>query len=270
MLQELTSQFHPTLLCWRKPNLEKVNNTFRTSLRPDDFDVITVPGPLANSNYVKQLTDPLRQQHSSVLYPPAYTTQRDVVWGQRENAVLCIGRTAPSKRLEDNIEIVRRLRERGHKLTLHIAGNNDDDAYFSRISKRAQKLDWVQLHLNLDRHALDQLMHSCRYGVYGMRSEHFGMAVAEMQHAGCLVFVPQLGGCAEVVANPALTFANIFEAVTKFDAALTSVAQRTIHLHQQAPLRARFTPKQFCSEFLGHVNEFLCEENAIPATDNQP
>ena len=41
------------------------------------------------------------------------------------------------------------------------------------------------------------------------------LAVAEMQRAGCLVFVPQHGGCREIVRNPALCFSSTEEAVDK-------------------------------------------------------
>ena len=49
-------------------------------------------------------------------------------------------------------------------------------------------------------------MASHRYGIHGMREEHFGMAPAEMVRAGVIVWVPRGGGQMEIVGRePALT-----------------------------------------------------------------
>ena len=47
------------------------------------------------------------------------------------------------------------------------------------------------------------LMASCRYGIHGMREEHFGMAPAEMAAAGMVVWVPAGGGQTEIVGERA-------------------------------------------------------------------
>ena len=50
-------------------------------------------------------------------------------------------------------------------------------------------------------------MATCRYGIHGMREEHFGMAPAEMVRAGMIVWVPRGGGQVEIVgADPALAY----------------------------------------------------------------
>jgi glycosyltransferase involved in cell wall biosynthesis len=53
-----------------------------------------------------------------------------------------------------------------------------------------------------------------RYGIHGMREEHFGMAPAEMVRAGMIVWVPNGGGQVEIVGDaPRLRFATDDEAV---------------------------------------------------------
>ena len=49
MLQALRDEYRLTLVCWRTLNLEHVNSTFATSLRPEDFDVLPCPARSTNS-----------------------------------------------------------------------------------------------------------------------------------------------------------------------------------------------------------------------------
>ena len=55
-----------------------------------------------------------------------------------------------------------------------------------------------------------------RYGIHGMREEHFGMAPAEMARAGCIVWVPRGGGQMEIVGRePVLMYDSEDDAVEK-------------------------------------------------------
>ena len=60
-----------------------------------------------------------------------------------------------------------------------------------------------------------------RYGLHAMSEEHFGIAVAELQRAGCVTFVPERGGPREIVGeDKRLLFDTDDEAVTKIDRVL--------------------------------------------------
>ena len=360
MLQALRDEYELELLCWRRPNLALINETFGTELRPGDFSVRLVPGQfdqltahlglyaemlrmvimcrhamrfvadfdavvsannevnvgrrmiqyvhyprfmlprpdddlrwynryqwaqslyygfcslaagldashasknltLVNSCYIKRLTDSSLDIDATVLYPPAHIETFDIPFEQRTDSVVCVGRIAPSKRLPDIIEVVGRIREKGHLLRLHIVGNSDHNEHGDYIRDVSARCEWITLHLDLPRDDLAQLLSSCRYGIHGMRGEHFGMAVAEMQQAGCLVFAPDLGGCAEIVANPALTFADSDEAVEKFEAVLTCAEHRERAYLQQREMSGRFTAEGFCSKFRRIVKHFVDEELA--------
>jgi len=109
-----------------------------------------------------------------------------------------------------------------------------------------------------------RLINNCRYGIHGMRREHFGMVVAERQRAGCLVFMPGLGGCAEIVDNPALAFADLDEAVERFDAVLTSETGGSAVRSHQDERAHQFTTNQFCAQLRDHVNAFLHEQLSEP------
>jgi glycosyltransferase involved in cell wall biosynthesis len=60
---------------------------------------------------------------------------------------------------------------------------------------------WVLLHENLSRDELVQLVSNHRYGIHANVDEHFGIAVAEMIKAGCIVFVHNSGGQVEIVGG---------------------------------------------------------------------
>ena len=54
-----------------------------------------------------------------------------------------------------------------------------------------------------------------RFGISGRANEPFGIAVAEMVKAGCIVFVANGGGQVEIVDHPSLIFDDEDEAVDK-------------------------------------------------------
>jgi hypothetical protein len=62
---------------------------------------------------------------------------------------------------------------------------------------------WVSFRHHLPREEVRALIASTRYGIHGMREEHFGMAPAEMVGAGMIVWVPNGGGQVEIVGDEA-------------------------------------------------------------------
>lgn len=75
-----------------------------------------------------------------------------------------------------------------------------------------------------------------RYGIHGMVDEHFGMAVAEMARAGCVVFAHDSGGQREIVADDRLLHASDDDAVRKIERVL---ADRSTQARLREQLRAR-------------------------------
>jgi glycosyltransferase involved in cell wall biosynthesis len=77
-----------------------------------------------------------------------------------------------------------------------------------------------------------------RYGIHGMREEHFGMAPAEMALSGMIVWVPAGGGQMEIVGDePGLVYANDEEAVERITRALSQPSEQDrlrAHLREQA------------------------------------
>jgi glycosyltransferase involved in cell wall biosynthesis len=158
---------------------------------------------LVNSNWTGGKVRERHQIASTTLYPPTPGVFPDVPWAEKENGFVCIGRISPEKNIDKIIDILDNVRTQGHDIHLHVMGSLDNNpGYDDRIRRRAQEnASWVFLNENLSREELVQLVARHRYGIHGMVEEHFGMAVAEMVRAGCIVFVPHGGGQTEIVAG---------------------------------------------------------------------
>lgn len=196
---------------------------------------------LANSewtaNRVRELDDAMAV---SVLPPPVGPASFSLPWDARTNAFLCIGRIAAEKEIEKVVAIVEAVRKHVSGVELHLVGSQGSEArYYERVrSLVAERSPWLHLHERLSRTGLQQMIGSCRYGIHGMRDEHFGMAAAEMVEGGCIVFVPDSGGQVEIVGgNSGLVYANPDDAVQKIVQVLNSP-------DRQAELRAELARRQ--------------------------
>src|SRR5687767_10232439 len=153
------------------------------------------------------------------VYPPVVDPAPGAPWAQRKNGFLALGRLSPEKEYERVMTILARVREYVPDLTLTIVGTWDRHVrrYRDRLLALANSLGpWIEFRHDASRDEVRALMASHRYGIHGMREEHFGMAVAEMARAGCNVWVARGGGQMEIVGRePALMYGTEDEAVEK-------------------------------------------------------
>ena len=80
------------------------------------------------------------------------------------------------------MKILARVREHVPDLTLTIIGTWDRHSrrYHRSLTSLAASLGpWIEFRDNLTRDEVRALMAAHRYGIHGMREEHFGMAPAE-------------------------------------------------------------------------------------------
>lgn len=176
----------------------------------------------------------------TVLPPPVASAPFSLPWEARANGFLCIGRIAAEKEIEKVIAIIEAVREHVPGTELHLIGSRGSEAgYYERIRALVRaRSTWLHLDEHLSRHDLQQMIGSYRYGIHGMRDEHFGMATAEMVEGGCIVFAPDSGGQVEVVGgNSALLYANRDDAVQKIVTVLNSS-------DRQAGLRTELARRQ--------------------------
>ena len=164
------------------------------------------------------------------LYPPVADPAAPLPWPERRNGFLAIGRISPEKDYERLMAILARVRERFADVTLTIVGTWDRHArrYRDRLLDLARSLGpWIEFRDNVSRDEIRALMAAHRYGIHGMREEHFGMAPAELARAGCIVWVPRGGGQMEIVdREPALMYDTDDDAVEKIVRTLGDAAEQ--------------------------------------------
>lgn len=164
------------------------------------------------------------------LYPPVADPAPAGPWPGRRTGFLMIGRISPEKEYERVMRILARVRERVPEITLTIVGTWDRHAraYREQLIALARSLGpWIEFRDNVSRDEIRALMAAHRYGIHGMREEHFGMAPAELARAGCIVWVPHGGGQMEIVdREPALMYDSEDDAVTKIARTLTDPSEQ--------------------------------------------
>jgi glycosyltransferase involved in cell wall biosynthesis len=251
----------PVELRWYHSSAALVKLYYRLCTRIADFDFERMKKnlTLVNSDWTGAK---MRERHgieSVTLYPAAAATFPDVPWVDRESGFVCVGRWLPEKELDKVIDIVAALRAHGQDVHLHLVGSVDDPHYIRRLRRRAyDHATWLFLEENLPRPALLRLVAAHRYGIHGMTEEHFGMAVAEMIGAGCIVFVPPGGGQQEIVNRDArLTYSTREEAVAKIVTVIEdSDVQQTMR-HDLARQRDRFSTAHFVQRLRQIVKDAL-------------
>jgi glycosyltransferase involved in cell wall biosynthesis len=203
----------------------------------------------------------LRQEfgiEARTVYPPVAEQFATVPWEDRENGFVCIGRVVPEKRMDAIIELLGRVREDGCDIHLHPLGGIDDSPYGQTLKQLCAKHhDWVFPEGLVFGRRKKELMARHRFGINACENESFGIAVAEMVKAGCIVFVPNGGGQTEIADHPALIYESDDDAVRKIEAVLADSTLQTklrTHLAQGAQ---RFSVGNFRQSIRKVVDEFL-------------
>lgn len=221
---------------------------------------------LVNSDWTGERFRQSYGTESTTLYPPIAADRNDVPSTQRCADFICIGRISPEKEIERVIEILRRVRERGGGTRLRIVGGATDAAYGRRIARLVERYsDWISFHENISRQALERMIGECRYGIHGMREEHFGMGVAEMARGGCIVFVPNGGGQVEIVGRrDLLTYASEDEAVDKISRVMGDAALQTELQQELLAISDRFHVSTFANRLRAIVERYVSDFSHRP------
>jgi glycosyltransferase involved in cell wall biosynthesis len=200
-----------------------------------------------NSAWTGRLFERLHGVRPLVLHPPAAQSGSRLPWEARQDGFLCLGRLAPEKEIERVIGILDRVRADFPRIRLHVVGGHGPAHYEQRIAELVRgRAGWASLELDAPRRALDALLGTCRYGLHGMRDEHFGMAAAEMVAAGMIVFLPDGGGQVEIVGGDrSFLFASDDEAVAMISATLASADEQRRRLAALAGAREQRAPGRF-------------------------
>lgn len=231
----------------------------RLSYRIGGYDAEQIRGSrlLTNSSWMADVVQDAYGVRPAVVHPPVDTRGFDPrPWEERERGFLTVGRLARYKNVEDNIEIVDRVRDRGHDVHLHLVGPAYDRGYYERLAELAAERPHVTLDGEVSRERLVELVCTHRYGLHGKRNEHFGMVVAEFVAGGALPFVPNNGGQRDIVnGRRELTYDTVDGAVDRIDRVLSDAALQEELLTDPAQVERRFGRERFHREMHAAVRQ---------------
>lgn len=194
-----------------------------------------------------------------VLHPPVRSAGPTLPWEERESRFVSVGRISREKRIEDAIEILDRVRDRGHDVTLSIIGFRDDRHYFKEIERLAASRPWITIHERIPLAEVNAIIARSRYGIHPMLQEHFGIAVAQLAVSGCLPFVHGDGGPAEIVRDERLTFDSVAVAVDRIDAVVSSDALQRELMEKLRDSEQRFGFDRFRTTLLQSLDRWLAD-----------
>jgi glycosyltransferase involved in cell wall biosynthesis len=199
------------------------------------------------------------------VYPPASDGFAEVPWAERPDGFVTLGRIVSEKRIERIIEILSRVRAHADGVHLHIIGNPSGPRDYYRDVRRqvTDNASWVSLHENLSRDAMIRLVSGNRYGINARPDEQFGIAVAEMVAAGCIVFAPNSGGQVEILGgDERLLYTSVEDAVAKILRVIRDPDGRVALRRQLAARRRLFSTEEFCHRIREVVREFTARQTA--------
>jgi glycosyltransferase involved in cell wall biosynthesis len=168
------------------------------------FDRMKANHTLVNSDWTGQWVKRVYGIDSTTLHPPAPGIFPEIAWEEREDGFVMMGRLDAGKRFDWCLKVLSVVRTRFPQVRMHIVGMSHYEArhYLALLRALAQaNSSWVTLHETISREELAALVARQRYGMHALKSEHFGMAVAEMVRAGCIPFVHNSGGPLEIVGH---------------------------------------------------------------------
>jgi glycosyltransferase involved in cell wall biosynthesis len=213
---------------------------------------------IANSNWSGKIMKEVYGIETQTIYPPVVSEFPDVPWDKREDGFVVLARLSPEKRIEKVIKILENVRKKGQNIHLHILGKLDDSDYVKGLKLLCEKnKEWISLEgLVVGKEKLE-LIAQHRFSISGRENEPFGIAVAEMVKAGCIVWVPNTGGQVEIVNNPALIYDSVDDAVNKIDKVLKSNEMRVELQEHLAKQAEKFSTERFKKEIKNLVYEIL-------------
>jgi glycosyltransferase involved in cell wall biosynthesis len=213
---------------------------------------------LVNSEWTRNKVQQILGIDAVTLYPPVPTDFPSVPWEAREHGFVCVGRIAPEKETESIIALLSAVRARGYPVHLHVIGSVGDAAYYERITRlQRAHADWVSVECDHFHAAMAEVVARHRYGIHAMRGEHFGIGVAEMLNAGCVVFVRDDGGPIEIVGDdPDLVFHGPDDAADKIAAVLGDEARLGAVRRRLAARRQLFSTVEFMRQMRAVVEQF--------------
>jgi glycosyltransferase involved in cell wall biosynthesis len=204
---------------------------------------------VCQSEYVRQWVRRLWNRESLVVNPPIDVPEGEPDWGNKEKAIISVGRFfagGHSKRHDVMVNAFRELYDSGRTdWELHLVGSVHldrpvDRDYFKRVLRLSSGYP-VHIHVDVPLEKVQDLYrrasiywHAAGYGVDAERHpselEHFGMTTAEAMGHGAVPVAIARGGQVEVVEHGSSGY--LWESVADLKA-------RTVELMDDPELRRR-------------------------------
>ena len=218
---------------------------------------------VANSDWTARI---MRQSYGIEalrIYPPIVDVPSDIPWEDREPGFVFLGRISPEKNIESIIETLKNVRKNGQDIHLHVVGDSNDFRYKERIRTLCrQNGAWASWEGKMTGEEKTAFLSRHRFGISACWNEAFGIAVAEMVKAGCLVWVPEGGGQTEIVDRPELIFSGQEDAVRKIGHVLKDEDLQASLREHLGYRKKMFSVERFTREVRAIVSDFLGGRNA--------
>ncbi|MBD3414621.1 MAG: glycosyltransferase [Candidatus Aminicenantes bacterium] len=171
---------------------------------------------IANSKWSAEVLQEAYGINAQVIYPPVEEKFPDIPWEEKSNGFVAVGRLVPEKRFDQIIHILKKVREQGHDVHLHIIGGGPYTS-FNKTLKRVVEENSSWCFLEGPKYGAEKkkMISKHKFGISGCKNEAFGIAVAEMIKAGNIVWVPFSGGQVEIVDHKELIYIDQEDAVLK-------------------------------------------------------
>ena len=224
---------------------------------------------LATSDWTgKLLESTYGLEKYEVVFPPVDSPESGLPWEQREDGFLCIARIVPEKMIDQAIEILKRVREQGFDVSLHVVGRQDNPSYYNKIKALCEENgNWAQLHGVLSKNDLFELMGRNRFGINAAFEEPSGVAALEMVKAGNIVFVRDGGGLPEIVDMPALTYGSVEDGVNKIVDVLRSESSQKAILSDLEHRGEAFSTQVFSETMQKAAEQFFSQTREVEGAE---
>lgn len=223
---------------------------------------------LVNSEAIFKRVEKAYNIDATVLFPPVVIPIQYIPWEEKEDSFICSGRIVKAKEPHRAIKILKRVREAGFDIKLHITGGGGGIygwQYKRTINKLvAENSSWITLHENRPYEEYATLLSRCKYGIH-YKKEPFGISIAEMVKAGAIPFVRSIGGQVEIVGdrNQELLFNSEDEAVEKIIATLKDENQQKQLIASLDDRKYLFSTEKFISDIQGVVDTYFEDSLAV-------
>lgn len=178
---------------------------------------------------------------------------------RRSDNFVILGRVVAAKRLEAAIEIIDALRARGRDVGLTIVGSGNGK-YAESIASLVSERPYISWRKNLSRREVERLVVTQKWGLHCAPHEHYGLAALELLRLGCVVFVPDSGGQAEVVNDGRLRYLSVDDARSKIEAVLDSPDLQRELRFKLSEVTGLHTVECFRAGLSQYVREILKED----------